>query len=212
MSTVFDEYPSQLEIGDPLVVRGDATYKDAEVTIWLKREKDEPKTYYITNDENGKFVFTLDERLEIGTYALWAVVTDERDAKSNLSEEIIIEIKRVSLVTIGSFAISVLAVIVPLIVLVISLFFVLWYGWNKFNQFRRRMRSKITHTESTMHKAFKLLRGDIEEHIRLLRRNKRRQILTKEEHKLLQQLEKSLEEAEYILEEEIEDVKEEIGG
>lgn len=198
-----EEYPHELEVGKPLTVHGDAMYENIKVAVWLQQEDYDPKMYEVMSDDEGLFIFTLEDKLESGTYTLWAVVKDEKDAKSDSSDKVTIKIKKVSLLTIGSVAVSVLAVIIPLVVLIIFLVFLLWYGWNKFNIFRSRVRRKVKHTESTVHKAFKLLRSDIEEHIKVLKKVKSKRTLTKSEQRMIDSLDKSLEEAEIVLQEEV---------
>ena len=207
---IIEEYPRELETGETLIVSGDAIYKNVQVSILLQRGKDEPKIYETLSGDDGLFTFTLEEKLKSGTYTLWATVTDDRGAKSDASEKVSIKITKASLLTIGSLAISVLAVIVPLIVLTIFLIFLLWYGWHKFSTFRDRMRRKIRHTESTIHKAFQLLRDDIKEHVKVLKKAKTIRLLTKDEHKMMERLEKSLDEAELILQKEVENIEKEV--
>ena len=208
-SPVITEYPEELQSGEPLIVRG-STYPNSQVIIWLQREKDDPKSFTATSDQDGKFTFVADERLGDGIYKLWAEVIDGRGAKSGPSEKVTLVVQKPVAVQIGLKAIDALAVLIPLIALIILLLILLWYGWHKFSLFRKRIIKETKEAEQALHKAIKLLKEDIEDRIKLLEKTKLERQLTKEEDKIMKQLRKDLDDAEKFARKEIEDIEREI--
>lgn len=161
------EYLKELQSEEPLIVRG-STYTNSKVTIWLQKEKDDPKSFTVESDQDGKFTFISEERLRDGIYNLWAEVTDNRGARSLATEKITIVIARPAIFRIGTWAISFLAIIIPFIALIILLLFIIWYGWYKFSLLRKRLTKEITEAEKALYLAFKELRKETKEQIEKL--------------------------------------------
>ncbi|MDP3003971.1 MAG: cohesin domain-containing protein, partial [Candidatus Azambacteria bacterium] len=158
---VFTEYPKELQSGEILKVSGESKYPNSQIVIGLQREKDEPKSFTVESDRDGKFTFTADEKLRDGIYQLWAEVVDGRGARSLPSEKITIVAAKPAILRVGSWAVGLLAVVVPLIALIIALLFILWYGWHKFSLLRKRLRKEVREAESALHKAFDLLKENV---------------------------------------------------
>jgi len=206
-------YPSILQSGEPLIVKGETAYPNSEVVVWLQREKDEPKSQSVKADQSGKFTFVADEKLSGGIYKLWAEVIDMRGAKSNPSESVTIAVEQPAFLKIGSWAVSLLAVVVPLVALIFILLFIIWYGWHKFASFRKKLknlRKEVHEAESALHKAFDMLKEDIREQVKLLEKTRTKRQLTEEEDKIIKQLRKDLDDAEKFVRKEIEDIEKEI--
>lgn len=199
------EYPKELKNGELLVVRGSA-YSNSQVNIRLQREKDEPKSFTVQSNQDGKFTFTADEKLNDGIYRLWAEVIDARGAKSLPSEKITITVAKPTIVRIGNWATSLLVIIIPLIALILALLFAVWYGWHKFTLFRKRLQKEIHEAESALHKSFDLLKENIREQVKMLEKTKTKRQLTEEEEKIVRQLSKNLDDTEKFVKKEIEDI------
>ena len=203
---IFTEYPKELQSGEILKVSGESKYPNSQITIWLQREKDDPKIFTVKSDRNGKFIFTADERLSDGIYQLWAEVVDARGAKSLLSEKITIVVAKPAIFRIGTWMISFLAVVVPLIALIILLLFILWYTWHKFSQMRKRLRKEVREAESALHKAFDSLKENVRKQIKMLEKTHTKRQLTEEEERIVKQLKRDLDDAKKFVKKEIEDI------
>lgn len=206
---IITDYPKEVEQGDILLARG-TSYPEAEITIWLQRDEKEPNVFIVRSDGAGNFTFIGDKGLETGTYKLWAKVTDKRGASSNLSEKIIFIVKQPTLLRIGTFAIGFLSLLIPIIGLIFLLIFMLWYTWHKLALFKKRLRKEVREVESSLHKAFDLLREDIHDQIKTLEKTKNKRQLTKEEEDIIKQLGKDLDDAEKFVRKEMEDIEKEI--
>lgn len=200
------EYPKEAQSGELVTVRG-STYSNSQVNIWLQREKDEPKKFTIQSNQDGKFTFTADEKLNDGVYKAWAEVIDARGAKSLPGEKITITVAKPAIVRIGTWATSLLVIIIPLVALILALLFVVWYGWHKFTLFRKRLQKEVREAESALHKSFDLLKENIREQVKMLEKTKTKRQLTEEEEKIVKQLSKNLDDTEKFVEKEIEDIE-----
>ena len=207
---IITDYPKELQSGETLTIKGTTKYSDAQVTLWLQHDKDEPKTYSVKSDQDGKFTFVADSGLSSGVYTAWAEVIDARGAKSDSSEKITISVGQPTFIKIGSQAVGFLAVIIPLVVLVFALLFIIWYGWHKFSSFRKklgRIKKEVREAESALHKAFDLLKDDIRDQIKLLEKTRTKRQLTEEEERIIKQLKKDLDDAEKFVRKEIQDIE-----
>lgn len=205
----FTDYPREIQSGEILTAKGE-TYPSSRVTVYLQKDKEEPKIQNIKSGQSGHFTFVSEEPLEPDIYKLWAQTTDERGATSEDSEKIVIAVRRPTLWQLGSWTMNVLAVIVPLATLLIALILTLWYGWQKFRQLRKKVRKDVGRIEQILHKAFDALREDVQAGIAALEKTRGKRQLTEEEEKMLKHLKKSLDNTENIIRAEIEEIEKEV--
>ena len=206
---IITEYPKELVSDEILTVKG-TTYPNAQVVIWLQREKDNPKNFTVQIDQDGKFTFTADEKLRDGIYQLWAEVIDMRGARSKPTEKTTIVVEQPTILKIGTQAVTILTIVVPLVALIILLLALIWYGWHKFLSFRKKIRKEAKEAEQALRRAIKLLKENIGDQIKLLEKTKSKRQLTEEEDKIIKQLRKDLDDAEKFVRKEIEDIEREI--
>ncbi len=206
---IITEYPKELSIGEPLIVRG-LTSKNSNINILLKREIDDVRSFKIESDSNGKFTFIADEKLKEGIYHLWAETIDARGARSLPSEKITIIVAMSTFFRIGNWVINLLAIIIPLVVLIIALILILWYGWHKFSLIRKQLRKDIFKIEPDIHKEFNLLKKNLRDQIKMLEKARTKRQLTDEEEKIIKQFDVNLDKAEKIIIKEIEEIKKEL--
>ena len=202
-------YPQTLASGEVLIVKGTID-PNAQVVIWLQKEKDEPQSQIVKSDDGGNFTFVAEEKLKDGIYKLWAEVIDARGARSKPTKKIIIVVEQPAILKVGTRAVTILTIIVPLVALIILLLALIWYGWHKFSSFKKRIRKETKETERALSRAVKLLKEDIKNQIKLLEKVKNKRQLTEEEDKIIKQLKKDLDEAEKFIKKEIEDIEREI--
>jgi hypothetical protein len=187
----------------------------------MQRGKGEVKSYEVLSNQDNQFVFSAGtgnhvasylprsstDELKSGTYTLWASVTDERGAKSDFSNRVTFVVEGLSLLVISDWLIKILTVAVPLIALIALIIFIFWFAWHKFALFKKKIRNKIIEAENKLHKAFKLLRGDVRDQVKLLEKTKSKRSLTKEEEKIKKELKQSLIEAEKLIKSGIKSIK-----
>jgi len=201
------DYPARLESGGILIVKGKTKYPDVQINIFLQHEKDEPKSHSVKSDKDGEFTFVGENRLKDGIYKLWAEVVDERGARSEQSEKVIIAVERPVFIRIGSWAVGFLSVFIPLVALIFLITYLLWHWWHKFAAMRKRVRREIKESKTALHQAFKALEEETEEQIAKL---DGRPDLSAREKKICDELKKALKISEKFIGKEIEDIEKKI--
>lgn len=207
---VLTDYPTELQPGQVLMVKGSSQYPESQITLWLQKEKDEVKSQSVKTEKNGDFAFIWQEKLDHGIYKMWTELTDQRGAKSEPSQTLTFVVQPPPLIKIGSLAINYLSVIIPLIALVVLLGLLLWYSWYRFTKIKKKVKKEINEAEQALTRAFEVLKDHIEEQIKLLENTKSIRELTKEENRIIKQLKKDLDVAEKFVRKEIKDIEREI--
>ena len=75
---------------------------------------------------------------------------------------------------------------------------------------RKKLKKEVREAESTLRKTFDLLKKDIREQIKMLEKTRAKRLLTEEEEKIIKQFGRDLDDAEEVIEKEIEDIEREI--
>lgn len=198
----FTEYPRQLEEDRILTLRG-MSIPQTRVVVWVQKEGEEPKTYTVDTDENGRFVYISKERLGDGLYEIWAQSLDSRGARSYATEKIVFTVRDPLVIRLGSKAINVLSVFIPLVALLFALVLVVWYGWHRVIVLRAKVQRELRLAEKTLHVQFELLRQDIQEHLAHLEKIRATRLLTDEERRFIEKFTKHLEKGERAVSQEI---------
>ncbi len=157
--------PSEIKASQTLIIKGTSYYPNASINIYFekggKKIEQETKT-----DKNGNWVFIYPQKLEKGSYSVWAkVVTKEGESLPT----------KKYLLKVSSFNISfnlwlVLAVIFMLISA--GLAFYLWYLKTIFVAKQKNIKENINDLRETIKKVFMALREELEEDIVLADRKK----------------------------------------
>jgi len=205
-SPTITDYTQTLASREVLIVKG-TTYPNAQVVIWLQKEKDEPQSQIVKSDDGGNFTFVAEEKLKDGIYKLWAEVIDMRGARSKPTEKTTIVVEQPTILKIGTQAVTILTIIVPLVAFIILLLALIWYGWHKFSSFRKKIRKETKEAEQTLHQAFNALKEETEERIAEL---DGKPDLSEREKKICNSLKKALKISEKFIGKEIEDIEKEI--
>lgn len=203
---VFTEYPKQIRTDETFALKG-TSVANADVTIWMQREKDDARSYAVKSDEKGGFTFTAEEKLKDGIYKIWAQATDKRGAKSEVSEKITAEVVLPYVLKIGRLAIDYLTVINTLIILIIGILAVIVYSWYRISFWRKKIRKETRETKEAVRKAFNALKAQAEKEVAKMDGNPR---LSKREKGVCRNLKDALRISEEFIEKEISDIEKEL--
>ncbi len=206
---VITEYPKTLQTGQPLIIRG-RSVSNAQITVSIQRESAEPKSATTRSDSQGEFSLVYDERLSSGSYKIWAEAADARGARSLPSDKLTFTVEPGALFEFGAQAIVFLVIAIILLSLISVLIYMFVYVRHYLSNLKKKLRKEVHEVETTVHKAFDLLKEDIREQIKLLERARTMRKLTEEEEKIINRLKKHFDEAEKFIEKEIEDIEKEI--
>ena len=122
---VITKYPLTAKSGDMLLLEGKTVYPLMDVIIYIQKNRGEAVEFKVKTDEDGKFIFSNTDPLESQKYSIWAVVVDERGARSEPSDIISIDPTRQLLTGDIGQPISVLNIM--LICLLLGSLFLLHY-------------------------------------------------------------------------------------
>ncbi len=201
------ESPLYLNLGEVVVIKG-KTIPLSKVTLWVKREKEEPEKYFTSSDENGNFIFVSKDIFnQEGGYQLWAQTTDKRGAKSALSKKITVVVQRPFFIKIGTLALNVLTILASLLGLIFLLVLFSLFSWRKIITIKKRIKKEAGEAEKTLYQTFNLLKKEIDKEINLLKTTKKKRKLTKEEEKIMNNLKANLRKTKKLLKKEISDIK-----
>ena len=205
---IITDYPTEIQSGDILIVKGISKYPDSQANLWLDVQKDDPISFSGKTDKDGKFSIVASDKLRDGLYSAWVEIVDGRGAKSMSSTKVSIVIRPSAIVRFGSLAVNILAILIPLLALLLILIFLLWYAWFRFFIFGKKIKKEVREAEDALHKAFDLLKESVQEQVRILEKVKNKRELTAEEERINNQLKKDLEDAEDYIRKEIEEIDE----
>jgi hypothetical protein len=205
-----DSYTETVATEMPLSVSG-TSLPNTTVYIKLKNDRLDPISLTAKTDSAGKFSVLYDKDIPRGSYRMTAIAEDKRGAQSEPSIEKIVTSKAAWLASLGSTVMNMLAIFVPIAALAFALIYMGVHVIHKIMRFRKSVRRELREIESTIEKAFDLLKEDVEDSIHLLEHAKSRRKLTEEEGKIIDRFRQNLSDAEKVIKKEIRDVEREIG-
>lgn len=192
---VITEYPTKINSGEPIVIKGQIKYPNSKIRILLKDENNNIESFLTKSDENGNFSSIISLKLVGGIYWIWAQYLYDKDTKFFESDKIVIYVESL-------FAQIEFWMILFITVTICLLMFLLVYEWYV----KRKIDKEIYEAERAVHKAFKILRKSVKEQIKFFEK-KRKTSKDEDEEVVVQQLKKDLKDAEKYIESEIEDIE-----
>ncbi|MDD5547412.1 MAG: cohesin domain-containing protein [Candidatus Pacebacteria bacterium] len=202
-SPIITEYPKNLKSGEALIIKGTSSYPEAQINVWLLKDKTEVVKQSITSDQNGNFIFTPEKNLEPGLYKLVATVSNERGEKSSLSDEILINVEQSAIIRLGSITVKSLAITAAVILFIIFVIFIICYSYRKISGLKRKFKKKINDTEESIHEEFGSLKEELMDQIKVLEKVKKCQEISEEEGIILKRLKKNIDDVEKRIKKEI---------
>lgn len=203
---IITESPDRLLAGEPLTIRGE-TYPNAEVESFVAYDGGEPKKRTITSDATGEFVITAVESARSGQYDIWFETTDRRGARSNASEHVVINAEQPKFFLFGG-SINYFTLVLTFLGVIVGLGLLVWLMWYLFRRMKGRVHKETYEAESVVHESFLQMKTDIRNHINMLLDAGSKRSLTQEEEHMLAELSQRLDEMEYAITDEIQDIDE----
>ncbi len=161
---VITEYPSYLRSGSYLLLKG-LTYPNTEIDVYIRKASQgnfftsQPLVFTRTHDaledvqkvfsnNRGEFTFVSQNKLQSGTYEVWAKAVNELGASSNPTPTLAIPVSAGAFAKIGIFAINIFLVLFILLAVLLVLAFMLIHGHYKVRHLRERLISKYFGSDS----------------------------------------------------------------
>lgn len=197
---VFTDYSTNAREGDFLVVKGladpstDILITSDGIVISTSGIAHESKTIKV--DNTGIFTY-VSERVNNGTYT---IIAQARNEDGVLSEKSLpIKISVASSLQNNSVPISIIntfSTIIPIIGLIILLILLMIWGWHHILHYREYMHKRLAEVRDITTKSFGILDEDVKDEIKIFKKIKALESLTKEERLFINQFKKDIEAAE----------------
>jgi hypothetical protein len=204
---VITNFPQKIEEGNNLIIKGSSFYPKGKVTVFVKKEGKEPLINNIETDSKGNWLYIHPESLDAGIYQVWAQITDQRGAKSDSTEKIVIEVALPVLIKFGKIAINYLSVIVSLAALIIVLIGIILYGWFKISKIRKKLKKETKEANQSVSEGLQILRKKMQKQIEYF---DKKPGLTKKEKDVRDNLMKAISVSEKFIKKEIKDIEKEL--
>lgn len=200
------DMPSEIDYGDPIRLRG-TSYPLIEVEIVVADAENVRTTQVVNTLSNGEFAMTWPKKLNSGSYSVTLRAVDSRGAKSEYTKPVTFTVKDSKFSTVGALVLNWLSVIILLILVIGCIVLLIIFFIYRARKIRRSLRHKVRVTESSLSKAFDLLRENVRDQIKTLEKAQGKRELTKEEEKIIKHLQENLTKSEAYLEKELEDIE-----
>lgn len=206
---IITDYPNEIDKGDLLRIRG-TSYPLSSVEVVVIDSKGNMSSQITNVQIDGSFGMIWAKALDIDSYTIKARAIDKREAKSEFSKPLNFVVRNSALTQASTLVLNWLSVIIILILLIGGSVLLITYFINKNLKIKKTIRRDIKSAEASVHKAFKLLRENVSEQIITLEKAKSKRALTKEEEKVIRNLQENLTKSEEYLEEEIQNIEEKV--
>ena len=203
------EWPRSLQSGDTLSIKGLA-YPNGKVFVFVQKGTNDPAIEERFAGDDGRFTYNFSKTVEPGYYRVWAKNVTAEGITSDPSEVVTIEVSEPLFFRIGTVALNYVSIIITILALLILMLLILVWSWIRLRNWREQHKKEIAITEENIHKAFDLLKEDIEKQIRYLEKTGSSRKLTSEEERVIEYLKRDLDDAEKFLRKEIDDVEKNI--
>jgi len=204
---IITDCPKRINTGDTLIIKGKSLYPGAVVSIFVKKEGEDPVVNKVNTDNKGNWIYIHPTSLEKGSYQVWAQITDKRGAKSNPTEKTTFAVALPPFLKFSKIAVDYLSIMVTLVVLIMVLIGIILYGWRRISETRKRLRKETQEVAQSLAKAFRNLREEVQEQIEYL---DKKPGLTEEEKKIRDKLQRALDISEEFISKEIRDIEKEL--
>ena len=201
---IITDFLETIDTGDSLIIKGTSLYPESEITIFTKKQGEEAIANNIKTDNKGDWSYTHSKTLEKGIYQAWAYITDERGARSNLTDKVTISVVLPVILEFGETAINYLSIIIVLASLIMTLMGIIFYGFQKVVRMRRRLRKETQEVGKSVAGAFKALQEEVKEQVEYLDGKKG---VTKTEKQVQRKLKKALNISQKVISKEIQDIE-----
>jgi hypothetical protein len=202
---VITSVPSLLEVGDLLVVKGDAI-PNIEIDMWVQKGED-IQIYKTETDNYGNFKIIIDDRLKAGNYTIWTQATNQFGAKSDMSAKVSVEIKRTSMFDFATWPKSFMISIIILLIIIVGQAIFLWRSIHKLAKYKFSVQNELKDVQVVMGDAFQKLKADMKNQIGSMQKAKTKAEREAEEDRIMKNLSRKIRNTEKEIWSEADDIE-----
>lgn len=174
---VITYYPSIIKTDDLLLIKGTSYYPEANILIYTDKE-------VIGNtqvDKLGQWVYVSDNSLKQGNYEIRAQVIDERGAKSELGQKIIIDVKLPAFLTIGNIQMDKLTTIITITgILIFMILIFIFFNYAFLFSYKNKVKLKAKNNRLKIKRIFSILKEEVDDQINKINETELEKDKTKE--------------------------------
>lgn len=199
------DLPYRVRRGDFLVVKGASMYPGATVNFFVQDSKGVMFCQRnAETDQQGNWVFTCSDDLKEGDYQIWAELTDQRGAKSRVTEKFSFNVYSSSFFSLSAIVISYFILAAILFVFIVALIMIIFYVKRRLTVWKGRFKKQAEYLDKNVGIAFNKLRKDVQKQVNDLNKKKE---LTEKEKQLRNSLQEAIKRSEEAIKKEIKDTK-----
>ncbi|HRH26294.1 MAG TPA: cohesin domain-containing protein [Candidatus Paceibacterota bacterium] len=206
---IIEDYTSVVRSGELLRVSG-TSHSNSNVEVVLEDSKGNRKNQIVNTLSDGRFILVWDEEINRGTYTLTARAIDERGAKSFFTEPYYVTVKSPLFSSISGMILNWLSLALIVVMSLGLIVLMVVYFMFQIKRFKKSLNQQVHNTESSVHKAFESLRENVRSQIKNLENVRTKRDLTKEEKKIIVELQKNITVSEEHLQKQLSDLEETI--
>ncbi len=197
-------YSEEITVGDTLRIKG-KSYPDASVEVTIS-EDGKPVTSEIAQTNSaGDFGMVIGKRLWAGEYTFTARVTDSKGARSPETKPYAVTVRFHFFTDAVTFIVNYFFIVLAFLLGILIIIALGIWSYFKLLCLTRNLKKESEEAQSVLHRSFKMLRGDVDVHIRKLTKARDSRVLTSEEMAFLKHFSSDLSDAEAIIAKEVAD-------
>lgn len=200
------EWPTQLEEGETLTIRG-LGFANSKILVFFQKGNGDPDISETFSGPDGRFSKISPKITSAGFYRVWAKNVSSEGLSGPSSEAVTVEVIQPLFFRIGNLALNYVSIIVTLIALLVLLSFLFLWVWFRVRTWQKAQGKEIAEAEKTLHKSFDTLKDGFSAYLSYLLESKSMGDMKHREETTRRELKKDLEELEEGIEKEIEDIK-----
>lgn len=202
---VITEYSESINENSYIVIKGKAD-PDTDVILlfdYKLSDTGESKKYEAVarSDEYGNFTY-LSEKVKSGSYEVSAYYKVKSGFDSEKSAPLKLNVNSENKVLLSKVT-NTFSVVILIVALIILLLIVATWGWYKFLNYKDKHTKKLSDSKMVIAKSFEILDNDVDKQIKIFRKIKSLEPLTKEEKAFLKEFKKDIRAAEKVISDEV---------
>lgn len=206
---VITEYSENINEGSYIVIKGTAD-PDVDVTLvinYKSQDSEELKKQetVVHSDEQGKFIY-LSDKVYAGAYDVYAYYKVKSGFESEKSHPVKVNVNSENKILLNKVT-NTFSIVILVIALLILLLIIATWGWYKFLNYKEKHAKKLADSKAVISKSFEILDDDVNKQMRIFKKIKSLEPLTKEEKAFLKEFKKDIRAAEKVISEEVKEIK-----
>jgi hypothetical protein len=159
----------------------------------------------VRSNEYGNFTY-LSDKVKPGSYDVYAYYKVKNGFESEKSVPLKVNVNSEAKMILSKVT-NTFSIVILVIAFIILLLIVATWGWYKFLNYKDKHTKRLSDSKIVIAKSFEILDNDVDKQMKIFRKIKSLEPLTKEEKAFLKEFKKDIRAAEKIISEEVKEIK-----